>query len=619
LILLGDGTKNLDGTGGDFQITVTVGGQTIQPDPQTVTFSTAVRGSVFTIAFPVPANSEVLLRVLSPNAGDTDVDVTAYLYEVSGLQPTVLGRTLDVTTTGESNPYILATGTVGATGNSPSALHMDGQPWANDEINDRLVVVYDVSEDEYHSQWILDFTATGTLALLWGNLPFTPQDNVDTYTILGNIRHGDPPELLVETTVASVTDQTNLVLTSGAPDNDAYNDQLVIITFAALPLEIFVTSIDDYVASTKTITLRNTPIFTVAPNDKIKILSSNLGQIGDTPKFVGDFPRSLGVDAVAGTTRSPIRVMDENSDPVDLEALPGGLSCTLTPADGTAATSTVGTIVKESSTGRYYIPITTTTTIEDLIGEVTATLTAAGTQTLPFTMRLQEPMRGTDSAFTGTEITIRDEMDSNSTQLSLIVTTGGPGPWTTGGGGSTGTGARTITVTVDDGTNPLENAAVRYTEGANTYIGSTDVSGNITFNLDDATYTVAIYKAGYTFVGTTLVVTGDSSPTYSMSQIVITPPGDPAQTTGYFILRDELGVAVGNGTVYFRMKFRPLGLGTMFDDDWFTATSAVGTGLVEVALYIGATYEIGINQITALPYKIPTTAGTTHEIPNMVT
>jgi len=82
LVFLGDGTKNLDGTGGNFSLVITVGGQTIEPSPQTVTFSTAVRAAVWTTVFPVPANKEVILRVLSPNAADSDVDVTAYLYDV---------------------------------------------------------------------------------------------------------------------------------------------------------------------------------------------------------------------------------------------------------------------------------------------------------------------------------------------------------------------------------------------------------------------------------------------------------------------------------------------------------------------------------------------------------
>lgn len=83
MVEFGDGTKNLNGAGGDFELTIVVGGQTIQPDPQKITFSTAVRAAVWTTPFPVPANAQVLLKAKSPNAGDTDVDVTARLYDAA--------------------------------------------------------------------------------------------------------------------------------------------------------------------------------------------------------------------------------------------------------------------------------------------------------------------------------------------------------------------------------------------------------------------------------------------------------------------------------------------------------------------------------------------------------
>jgi len=82
-IKLGDGAKDLDGSGGQFELTITIGGQTIQPDPQGVWFSTAVRAAVFSSVFPVPANEEVVVKLKSPNAADTDVDTTAYLYDLS--------------------------------------------------------------------------------------------------------------------------------------------------------------------------------------------------------------------------------------------------------------------------------------------------------------------------------------------------------------------------------------------------------------------------------------------------------------------------------------------------------------------------------------------------------
>jgi len=93
--------------------------------------------------------------------------------------------------------------------------------------------------------------------------------------------------------------------------------------------------------------------------------------------------------------------------------------------------------------------------------------------------------------------------------------------------GLAGTGARTVTITVNDGTTVLQNASVRVTEGANTFLAVTNSSGVATFNLDDATYTVAITKSGYSYAGTTLVVDGTETRTYSMTAISIPSPTQP--------------------------------------------------------------------------------------------
>lgn len=78
-VFLGDGTKDLDGTGGDFEITITIGGASWGGGPDVTTVGTEVRAVIQTEEFIVPAGAEVVVKVLSPNAGDTDVDVTAYL------------------------------------------------------------------------------------------------------------------------------------------------------------------------------------------------------------------------------------------------------------------------------------------------------------------------------------------------------------------------------------------------------------------------------------------------------------------------------------------------------------------------------------------------------------
>jgi hypothetical protein len=116
-----------------------------------------------------------------------------------------------------------------------------------------------------------------------------------------------------------------------------------------------------------------------------------------------------------------------------------------------------------------------------------------------------------------------------------------------------GTGARTVTITVNDGTTVLQNAVVRFTEGANTFRALTNASGVATFNLDDATYTVAITKSGYTYAGTTLVVNGTETATYSMTATNVTSPTNPDLSAIEVLCLDDDFEAVAGVEVNFRM------------------------------------------------------------------
>ena len=82
-IELGYGPRYLDGTGGNFELVVTIGGQTVQPSPQIIVFETEAFSAIWTTPFPVPANAEVILRIKSPNVADSDVAIMAYLYDCS--------------------------------------------------------------------------------------------------------------------------------------------------------------------------------------------------------------------------------------------------------------------------------------------------------------------------------------------------------------------------------------------------------------------------------------------------------------------------------------------------------------------------------------------------------
>lgn len=79
---IGDGSDDLDGTGGEFEWTMLLGGNTVQPEPQWITFSTETRSAAFTEQFPLPVGDSVTFKLKSPNVADTSVWVRVCLYEV---------------------------------------------------------------------------------------------------------------------------------------------------------------------------------------------------------------------------------------------------------------------------------------------------------------------------------------------------------------------------------------------------------------------------------------------------------------------------------------------------------------------------------------------------------
>jgi len=109
-IVLGDGAKDLNGDGGVFEFVITVGGQTIQPSPEVITFGTEPRSAVWTSQFVVPENTEVILRAKSPNGADTSVDVTAYLYDIFPVS-TIAGGVILADTDHTINKLIIAADT----------------------------------------------------------------------------------------------------------------------------------------------------------------------------------------------------------------------------------------------------------------------------------------------------------------------------------------------------------------------------------------------------------------------------------------------------------------------------------------------------------------------------
>jgi hypothetical protein len=157
----------------------------------------------------------------------------------------------------------------------------------------------------------------------------------------------------------------------------------------------------------------------------------------------------------------------------------------------------------------------------------------------------------------------------------------------------TGSGARTVTITVNDGTTVLQNARVRVVEGVNTYTGLTNASGVVVFNLDDATYTVSITKSGYTYAGTSLVVDGTETRTYSMTVVSVTPPDDPALCAVSIHVFDQYGADMSGQPVEITfVKWET----TATDTPPVLSVPPVQTtdadGLVSVNLFREAVYRI---------------------------
>ena len=101
-IAVGDGTKNLDGTGGDFTLDVTIGGVAYDGASQTKTVDASTTRLRFqSVLLLIPANAAVVITLTSPNGSDTDVDVTVQPYDVAPLQPSTVGRTIGVESDGD--------------------------------------------------------------------------------------------------------------------------------------------------------------------------------------------------------------------------------------------------------------------------------------------------------------------------------------------------------------------------------------------------------------------------------------------------------------------------------------------------------------------------------------
>lgn len=110
-----------------------------------------------------------------------------------------------------------------------------------------------------------------------------------------------------------------------------------------------------------------------------------------------------------------------------------------------------------------------------------------------------------------------------------------------------GTGARSVTLTVTDGTDPLQSALVRLTDNStNSWTKTTNASGVATFSLDDGNYTATVTKGGYTHTPETVTVSGTTTDTLVMTAVTLATPSDPSLCMLYGTLYQPDGTKASN-------------------------------------------------------------------------
>lgn len=182
---------------------------------------------------------------------------------------------------------------------------------------------------------------------------------------------------------------------------------------------------------------------------------------------------------------------------------------------------------------------------------------------------------------------------------------------------NTGTGARVVTLTVQtSGASPIQNATVRLSRTGETLIGTTNASGVVVFAADDATWTVSITAAGYSFTPVSLVVDGTEAVTYTMTATGTVTPSAAPRTTGYWTVYDKDGVIDPGAHVHVEVAQVPKTSTGLALEDTFRQGTADANGVVAFTnMFPGVTYRVRIDGSSKYHnVTVPANAGATVEL-----
>jgi len=198
---------------------------------------------------------------------------------------------------------------------------------------------------------------------------------------------------------------------------------------------------------------------------------------------------------------------------------------------------------------------------------------------------------------------------SPSSITADVQVIGVPGVIVTTPQGTT-TGTNTVTITINDGTNPIADVAVQiWNSDSSVFItsDSTNASGIANLTADDGTYKVKIRKSGYSFDLEDLTVAGDTADTYSGTSYTVSAPIDPDMCRVYEYLKnaDRTIPATVTGDMSI-IKLPYDYTDTIFSGEVLNGTYSAVTGLIywdvvrlsTVSVLIS---EFGINQEVIVP------------------
>ena len=199
---------------------------------------------------------------------------------------------------------------------------------------------------------------------------------------------------LLDTTAATVTSQTELILTAGSTVDDAYNGQSVILEDASNSSFPSVRHhCVDYVGSTKTLTVNSAPNFTIIAGDGVKVILNTQTAITSDAISPG---RTWAVGPEGNTSEEIVKLNTWSSGvrrvSFDLsKALSPGTtinaisSATITKVSDSSTVTTSNLVIRQdkravnfdiaaiSSAATYEAAVTITTSDDDTIN-VTATM-----------------------------------------------------------------------------------------------------------------------------------------------------------------------------------------------------------------------------------------------------